>query len=218
MQVLRNKYAYVLTLVLAIQAFVYYSVAYRSEHAPFMAPLATFPHDLPGWQMTTEVQIEPDILNVLKADDTLERIYTNASDTASVSLFIGFFKTQRYGQNPHSPKNCLPGNGYEALKDTRITIQVPVWDRPITTNQYVVQRGDHRSVVLYGYQSHNRVIASEYRARMWLVADAIRYHRSDTSIVRIVVPVRENDVDGATRTGIEFIQAMFPALLKQLPA
>jgi hypothetical protein len=62
------------------------------------------------------------------------------------------------------------------------------------------------------------VIASEYQARMWLVADAIRYHRSDTSIVRVVVPVFENDVDGATRTGREFIQAMFPSLLKQLPA
>ncbi len=217
MQVLRNRYAYTLTLALIVQAFIYYSVAYRSEHMPYMAPLSTFPQTIQGWQMTADVPIEKDILDVLKADDTLERIYVNPSNTASVSLFIGFFKTQRYGQNPHSPKNCLPGNGYEPLKDTRISIRVPVWNHPITTNQYVVQRGDQKSVVLYWYQSHNRVIASEYRARMWLVADAIRYHRSDTSIVRIVVPVLEDDVDGATRTGVRFIQAMFPDLLKQLP-
>ncbi len=217
MQVLRNKYAYVLTLALAVQAFIYYSVAYRSEHIPFMRPLSTFPQAIPGWRTVADVPIEPDILNVLKADDTLERIYANSTNTVSLSLFIGFFKTQRYGQNPHSPKNCLPGNGYEALKDTRVSIDVPVWNRAIVTNQYVVQRGDQRSVVLYWYQSHNRVIASEYRARMWLVADAIRYHRSDTSIIRIVVPVRDNDVGAATQTGIQFIQAMFPSLLKQLP-
>ncbi len=216
MQVLRSKYAYTLTLVLIIQAFVYYAVAYRTEHVPYMAPLSHFPRQIGMWTMTADVPIEKEVLDVLKADDTLERIYADQSGS-SLSLFIGFFKTQRYGQNPHSPKNCLPGNGYEALRDTRVSIQVPVWERPITTNQYVVQRGEQKSVVLYWYQSHNRVIASEYRARMWLVADAIRYHRSDTSMIRVVVPVRDNDVDAATRTGVEFIQAMFPDLLKQLP-
>jgi EpsI family protein len=216
MRVLRNKYGYTLTLVLIIQVFLYYSVAYRSEHIPYMAPLAQFPQTIGGWTMAADVPIEKEILDVLKADDTLERIYTNSSGS-SLSLFIGFFKTQRYGQNPHSPKNCLPGNGYEALKDARMSIQVPVWNRAITTNQYVVQRGEQKSVVLYWYQSHNRVIASEYQARMWLVADAIRYHRSDTSMIRIVVPVQDNDVDDATRLGVNFIQAMFPDLLKQLP-
>ncbi len=217
MRALRNKYAYVLTLALLVQAFVYYSVAYRSEKVPYMAPLSIFPQELGGWHMTANVEIEKDILDVLKADDTLERFYVNASNTALVSLFIGFFKTQRYGQNPHSPKNCLPGNGYEAIQDRRISIPVPVWGRQIVTNQYVVQRGEEKSVVLYWYQSHSRVIASEYKARMWLVADAIRYHRSDTSIIRIVVPVSNNNVQGAVQTGVDFIQAMFPALLKQLP-
>jgi hypothetical protein len=85
------------------------------------------------------------------------------------------------------------------------------------TNKYVVAHGNDKSVTLYWYQSHNRVIASEYSAKFWLVADAIRYNRSDTAIVKVVLPVRGNDVDGATRTGIEFVQALFPDVLKQLP-
>ena len=39
-----------------------------------------------------------------------------------------------------------------------------------------------------------RVIASEYAAKFWLVADAIRYHRSDTALVKIVVPVRNDNM------------------------
>ena len=218
MQVLKTRYAVALTLVLMLQAFVYYSVAYRAERIPAMAPLATFPQSFGNWQMTANIQIEQEVLDVLKADDTLERLYVNPRENAAVSLFIGFFKTQRYGQNPHSPKNCLPGNGYEPIRDTKLTIRVPIWKDPIVTNQYVVQRGDEKSVVLYWYQSHSRVIASEYSARMWLVADAIRYHRSDTSIVRVVVSARDGDVDTATRIGTEFIRAMFPDLVKQLPA
>ena len=52
------------------------------------------------------------------------------------------------------------------------------------------QHGNEKSVTLYWYQSHNRVIASEYSAKFWLVADAIRYQRSDTAIVKVVVPVQ----------------------------
>jgi EpsI family protein len=217
MRLARNRYAYALTLALVTQAFVYYAVAMRSEHIPSIAPLSTFPALIGNWRMIVDAPIEPDIRDLLKADDTLNRLYGDPSGANQLSLFIAFFKTQRYGQSPHSPKNCLPGNGWEPLVDRKITLQAPVWNRPIVINQYVVQHGDQKSVTLYWYQSHNRVIASEYSARIWLVADAIRYHRSDTSIVRVVVPVRDNDIETATRTGIGFIQALFPDLLKQLP-
>ena len=55
------------------------------------------------------------MLDVLRADDTLNRIYRLRA--ASSYLFIAYFKTQRYGQSPHSPKNCLPGSGWEPVED-----------------------------------------------------------------------------------------------------
>ena len=88
---------------------------------------------------------------------------------------------------------------------------------PIRVNRYVVARGEEKSVVLYWYQSHNRVIAGEFAAKFWLVADSIRYHRSDTALVRVVVPVRAGDIDSAVNNGIAFVQAIFPDLQKQLP-
>jgi EpsI family protein len=114
-------------------------------------------------------------------------------------LFIAFFKTQRYGQAPHSPKNCLPGNGYEPIESGPITVAVPGRAEPIRINRYLTARGDEKSVTLYWYQSHDRVIAGEFAAKFWLIADSIRYHRSDTSLVKIVVPVRDGDADAATR-------------------
>jgi EpsI family protein len=100
----------------------------------------------------------------------------------------------------------------------RQTIGVSGWKGPIVTNRYVVEHGDDRSVVLYWYQTHNRIVASEYWAKLWLVVDAIRYHRSDTSLVKIVVPVRDDNIGAATAMGVQMIQAMFPSLLKQLPS
>ena len=216
MTFLSNKYAKLLTLVLLMQAAAYYAVAMRAEHTPVVAPLSLFPAVVGEWTMTQDAPLEKEVLDVLKADDTLNRLYKGPNRVAA-NLFIGFFKTQRYGQSPHSPKNCLPGAGWQPLEDTKILVPVPGWSQPIQTNKYVVAHGNEKSVTLYWYQSHNRVVASEYAAKFWLVADAIRYNRSDTSLVKIVVPVHNNDIESATATGVNFIQALFPAVLKQLP-
>ena len=218
MSFLDNRYARVLTAVLLLQGGTFYAIASRSERAPLVPPLSLFPAGFGGWTMARDVPIEKEVLDILKADDTLNRVYINPSRTDIAFLFVACFKTQRYGQAPHSPKNCLPGSGWEPVETGRQTIDVSGWKSPIVTNRYVVEHGDDKSVVLYWYQTHNRIIASEYWAKFWLVADSIRYRRSDTSLVKIVVPVRDNNIGAATAMGVQFIQAMFPSLLRQLPS
>ena len=218
MSFLKSKYARILTVLLILQGIVFYTVALRAENTPEVSPLAGFPSDVEGWQMYKDVKIEQETLDVLKADDTLNRVYVSPARNASTYLFIAFFKTQRYGQSPHSPKNCLPGNGFEPIESGLITVAVPGRSEPVQVNRYLTARGDEKSVTLYWYQSHDRIIAGEFSARFWLIADSIRYHRSDTSLVKIVVPVRDGDADAATRTAVEFMKAVFSPLVRQLPA
>jgi EpsI family protein len=97
------------------------------------------------------------------------------------------------------------------------TISVAGSDLPITVNRYAVQHGDDQSVTLYWYQGHHRVIASEFAAKFWLVADAVRYRRSDTALVRVIVPARGGDLKTATDIGVAFIQVAFPVILRQMP-
>jgi EpsI family protein len=96
-------------------------------------------------------------------------------------------------------------------------VDVPGRAEPVRVNRYLTARGEEKSVTLYWYQSHDRIIAGEFSARVWLIADSIRFHRSDTSLVKIVVPVRDGDADTATRTAVEFMKAIFPPLVRQLP-
>ena len=217
MRFLRNRYALVLTAVLILQTGLFYAVASRTEEIPNIAPLSSFPESVGGFTSVRTVPLDQETQDVLKADDTLERIYLGPGRTNQVVLFVAYFKTQRYGQSPHSPKNCLPGSGWEPIYADRPGIPVPGWSTPIVVNRYVVEKGDDKSVILYWYQSHSRVIASEYSAKFWLVADALRYHRSDTALVRISVPVGRGDEDSATRLAAQFAQTVFPQLLKQMP-
>jgi EpsI family protein len=214
----KGKYTIALTVLLLVQGSIYYAVAMRDEALPQVKPLSQFPAEVGTWRQYKEYPIEKEMLDILKADDTLNRLYAGPDVDNPAFLFIAFFKTQRSGQAPHSPKNCLPGSGWEPLDSDPVTIAVPGRSEPIVSNRYLVARGDEKSVVLYWYQSHNRVIAGEFAAKFWLIADSIKYHRSDSALVRIIVPVRHDDAEGATKTAIEFVKAIFPSLAQQLPA
>jgi len=217
MEFLNSKYARVLTIFLLMQAVVFYAVARRQEKTPNIGPLSGFPTTVANWTMIQDLPLEKEVQQVLRADDTMNRRYVDQTAGQDLFLFIAFFKTQRTGQSPHSPKNCLPGSGWEQITADRPLVNVPDWPRPIQINRYVVEHGVEKSVVLYWYQSHNRVIASEYAAKFWLVADAIRYRRSDTALVKIVVPVRNDDIETATKTGLTFTKQVFPDVVKHLP-
>jgi EpsI family protein len=217
MNFLNNRYARILTLLLLLEGAVFYAVAFRSENVARVGPLSAFPAQFGGWRMAQDVKIEPEIQEILQADDILNRSYLSPAGNTGVYLFIAYFKTQRSGQAPHSPKNCLPGSGWEPIESGPIAIDVPGRGQPIRSNRYVVAHGEEKSVVLYWYQSHNRIIASEFAAKFWLVVDSIKYRRSDSSLVKVVVPVRNGDTDAATRIAVDFVQTIFPDLTRQLP-
>jgi EpsI family protein len=208
-----NRILGIATAVLVVQALLFYSASH-GEITPLAAPLDAFPTVVGSWHMTKEGVVPKEELDVLRADDTLVRFYGGPDGGAD--LFIAYFKTQRTGASPHSPKNCLPGAGWQPEQSG--TIDVPVDNgSPIHINHYVVSRGENKSLVLYWYQSQGRVIADEFAAKFYLVADSIRKHRSDTSLVRVVVPVINGDLARADKTGTAFVKAFYPAVRNYLP-
>ena len=72
-------------------------------------------------------------------------------------------------------------------------------------------------MVLYWYEGHDRVIASEFAAKYWLILDSIRYRRSDTALVKVVVPAPGDGVEQAIKAAVDLVQASYPALRAQLP-
>ena len=213
---LRSKYIRILTLVLVAQAVLFYSASH-GENTPLPLPLSGMPARVGDWRLVQEGVVDPETMAVLKADDILTRDYVGPEGRAN--LFIAYFKSQRAGQSPHSPKNCLPGAGFEPVENVSGPIDVPVEGRSIHINKFVVANGEDESVVLYWYQSQGRVIADEFAAKFYLVTDSIRRHRSDTSLVRVVVPVRGDMTrEKATKTAIDFVQAMYPMISAWLPA
>jgi EpsI family protein len=217
MNFLRTKSARILSLVLLAQAGVFYGFS-RNEHVPARAPLANFSIDNTPWRMMQEQELDKDTLEVLKADDLTSRVYQNRDTGRYATLFVAYFETQRTGKAPHSPKNCLPGSGWVQTQSGTVDIDIPGRAAPISVNRYIVARGENESVVLYWYQARDRVIASEYTAKIYTIEDAIRYNRSDTALVRVVVGVEGGDTQRAVNTATSFVKAFFMPLKNYLPA
>ncbi len=213
---LRTRPAIILSLLLIAQASLFYGFS-RGETPPAYRPLDGFPKELRGWKMIEQGVMQQDVKDVLRADDYITREYAVSPEKVA-NLFVAFFKSQRAGQTPHSPKNCLPGSGWVWTISDSIPVTVPGRATPMQINRYLVSKGESRSMVLYWYQSRDRVVASEYKAAAFVAWDAIRYNRTDTALVRVVVPVTNRHDDIATQTGIEFIQTFFATLRQFFPA
>jgi EpsI family protein len=213
---LNSTPARLVTLVLTVQAALLYS-SIRPEKVPDSKPLSEFPQTMGPWRETQEGVVDQETREVLNADDLLNRVYMDQDGTRGAALFIAAFRTQRNGKAPHSPKNCLPGSGWTPLNSGEFSVDVGRQE-PITVNRYVVAHGDDRSLVLYWYQSRDRAVASEYKAKFWVIMDAIRLNRTDTALIRIVVPIVNRDEDRAASTAVDFVKAFYGAIRQNLPA
>ena len=200
-------------------AALFMANARESELPISRTPFASFPMTIDGWQAVNDPPMEEEILAVLGVDDYLSRAYYKA-DGSAVGLYMGFYGSQRQGDTIHSPLNCLPGAGWEPLSEGRLVIpDVDGLGRAIEINRYVVQKGLDRQMVLYWYQSHGRVVASEYTSRLFLIGDAIRLNRTDGSMVRVIAPIPQgSDGSDAERLATEFVRVLFPRLTGYLPS
>lgn len=210
-----GRAALALTILLLAQAAIFYGFS-RGELAPVHRPLEQFPTRLGDWTMIQQGVMEKEIADVLQADDYVTRSYGYGRKQAN--LFVAFFKSQRTGQAPHSPKNCLPGSGWIWTVSDQIPITMAGENRTIEVNRYVVQKGEQKSLILYWYQSRDRVVASEYAAKVYVVTDALRHNRTDTALVRVEVPIIEGKDQIATDTAVEFVKTFFKTLCGFLPS
>jgi EpsI family protein len=92
--------------------------------------------------------------------------------------------------------------------------------RHIEVKRVLIRKGVDTQLVLYWYQSHGRVVASEYWGKVYSVVDAIRWNRTDAALIRVIAPVSAES-DGlaiAEREATDFVRAIFPLLTSHLPS
>ena len=164
-------------------------------------PLDTIDRQVLGYTGTDNPPISENVLQQLKPTSYLVRTYTKGALRAD--LFIAFYAQQRAGESMHSPKHCLPGSGWE-IWDYH-SANIPVSGNTFKVNEYSISHEGERRLVLYWYQSKNRIIASEYLGKILLARDTLLQDSTAASIVRIIVPDQPGTAEQARALASELI-------------
>ncbi len=185
------------------------------EGIPMRKSFDTFPEVIGAWRGVNDTALAPDVLQMLKLSDYLMRRYVDPAGD-STWLYIGYWQSRRRGADIHSPKNCLPGGGWEPVEATRLTIPVGGSKGPVTVNRYLIQKDRQMQVVIYWFQAQGTVVAGELGAKIQMVRSAIYQNRTDGALVRLSSPV-SGTVQETTDRMVQYVQMLYPVLRDYLP-
>jgi EpsI family protein len=189
----------------------------RNEVLPQRQSLNSLPSEFGSW-VGRDITIDQQTLDILGPGEFLFRDYEDRNHPLPpVGLFIAYFPSQRAGDTIHSPNHCLPGAGW--VPTQRQVVQVARPDgAPFPANRYVISKAGDRQLVLYWYQAHDRAVASEYWAKYYLVADAIRMNRSDGALVRLITPMFRGESPDTAQTRLMNVGSpLLPLLNNYIP-
>jgi EpsI family protein len=188
----------------------------NSDRNPPSEPLSRLPVVIGGWT-GSEQPIDQETRDVLGAGDFLSRIYTQGPTVTPISLFIGYFPTQRAGQTIHSPKHCLPGAGWTFESSAAVDL-ADAYGKRRRVGEYVIANSDSKQFVIYWYQAHGRSVASEYMAKIYMATDAIRMNRTDGALIRVITPIASGeDLTAAKKRAEAFTMQLAPLLPRFIP-
>ena len=189
-------------------AFILLHSASHGEPVVSHQPLRDLPYTIGTWS-GQERPLSERIVQAVSVSDYTNRFYF-ANGIAPVQLYVGYYGSQKTGDTIHSPKNCLPGAGWDPVHSGFATISV-AGGRQIVVNEYVIQKDENKQLVFYWYQGRGRVTASEYAAKFWMVADAISRNRTDGALVRLITPINDSEASARARL-VRLTQDLFPPL------
>lgn len=193
------------------------ALPHREEVVPERMMFLDFPMTFGSWVGRRD-RLEDVYLQGLKLTDYALLNYVG-EDQHPLNFYVAYYASQRKGQSVHSPRSCLPGDGWEIEQITqRDLADVRVQDRPLRVNRVLIRKGDSQQLVYYWFQQRGRVITNEYLVKWYIFWDALTRNRTDGALVRLVTPVSVNkalDVHDAMLA--TFAAAISPELQRYVP-
>ncbi len=192
----------------------------REDVVPDRQRFASFPLKIESWK-GVEVGMEQKFIDTLRFDDYIIGNYSQKGDRLPVNFYVAYYASQRKGASAHSPKSCMPGDGWRIgdFAQRQIGSLKTAKGEPLIVNRTVISKGNNRQLVYYWFQQRGRVITNEYLVKWYLFWDALTQHRTDGALVRLVVTLPDGSSEAeADKKMADFLNVIFPELEKYVPS
>lgn len=177
-------------------------------------PFALFPKQFEDWSGTTS-RLQPEVEEVLAADDYLQANYLSQENGALVNMFVAFYENQTDGDGIHSPEVCLPVGGWEifTLEPYEVDMTDTGYGR-FNVNRAVIQKELSQQLVYYWFEQRGKRMTNDYRAKASVIYDSFMIGRTDGALVRFVTPIGNDEPIAEADARL---QEMMRLSLKRLP-
>lgn len=179
--------------------------------------LSSFPMQIDGWTGEDAPPLDQESLDILGHPEYLLRDYEDEVSREKIELFVAYYPTQKVGETPHTPAHCLVGAGW--VPTSRQIVDIPDPNgASFPVNRFVVSKDGQQELALYWFEAQGRRVANEYRLKYYLVSDAIRMHRSDGALIRIMTQINQGEsADDAQKRAMGFVDKFLPLLNNYIP-
>lgn len=157
--------------------------------------------------------MERQYLDALALDDYVMADYT-AADRRPVNVYVAYYLSPKKGRSSHSPKQCIPGGGWEitSFEPTRMNHVSEI--RPgQEINRVVVQKDGYKQIVYYWFKQRDRWITSEYLVKFFLFWDSLTRHRADGALVRLSSSVHPGENEAIVDERLQAMAGLVTPLL-----
>lgn len=203
-------------LVLSVAGGIGFMVEHRPEIIPPHQSLKTFPLVLDGWR-AQDSSLPLEMEQALGFDDYVLADYRDAND-AVVNFYVAYYRSQRKGVSPHSPRVCIPGGGWVIASADEV--QVPGGGLGATpVMRVLIYKGKQQMLVYYWFEQRGRQLAGEYAMKWYLLRDALLKNRSDGALVRLVTPIANGESTAAADERLkQWVRRVTPLIAAYVPA
>ena len=203
-----------LSLLCAVGAAAIYTSG-RPEIIPDRSRFVAFPETIGPWQGRTFL-LDPESERRLRPDDYILSDYKR-SDGNVVNLYVVYYASQKNGIPIHSPKLCIPANGWQISKFEQTSYTDNGAKLPL--NRVIIEKNLIKQVVFYWFDERGRKFANEYLAGWYLHADAMVMNRTDGALIRLITQIHDGESERDADERLQaFIRDAVPTLSEYLPS
>jgi len=204
---------YLVIALLIVAGGLSYMLRYVRVQPEHQSDFSTIPLESNGWE-GRELPLADWTLEVLKATDNTSRQYLNSNDDYA-SLFIGYFKDQKYGSQIHSPRHCLPGGGWSILSLKPVELDID--GQKLSVNRVIIGDERNRQIVYYWYRTRSGELTNEFGLKFDLMKNSLLLQPTDAAMIRLMTYVDSGDEDVGDRILMDFLKTFLQSIEKSLP-
>ena len=172
-------------------------------------------NNIEGWTNSGFQPLEEQIIDVLYLDDYVNMNFSNGKET--ISLYIGYYLSNKKVGAAHDPLVCFPGQGWELSNKSTEKLQfTPTADESIPYSMMVGTLGHQKELIIYWFQAYDTANTNTFFQKLSLLFNRILLKGEDNAFVRLTIPVNGRSILECKYIVDNFIKNFYPVFFEYI--